>query len=137
MSKEIVQIINQDTFKSVDEEERLFTAVVLRPEVVDAHGDIYSESVVKQACHDFNRLVLSNGGTNVQHAVDVDKSAIEFVESFISPCDIEYANGKALKGDWVATAKIHNDKIWDACKSGQFTGFSVGCTAKLEVLDGS
>lgn len=102
--------------------------------MVDAHGDIYSADVVKQAAHDFARFVLSNGGANIQHQVDVDKSTIEFVESFVAPIDMPYENGDVLKGDWVATAKIHNDEVWDMCKSGEFKSFSIGCSSMVEHL---
>ncbi len=120
-----------DLAKSLDEDERLFTAVVLRPEVVDAHGDIYSHDVVKQACHDYVAFCMNS---NVQHQFDVEKSEMAIVESYIAPCDIDFEKGKALKGDWVMTAKIHNDTLWDMCKSGKFTGFSVGCSGYFEEL---
>ena len=126
--------VEKDVIKNAQEEERLFTAVVLRPEVVDSHGDIYSYDVVKQAAHDFSRL-LGVAGANVQHMIDVDKGQMEFVESFIAPIDMSYEMGDVKKGDWVMTAKIHDDTLWEMCKDGTFTGFSVGCSSLVEMLD--
>lgn len=123
-----------DLAKSIDTDQRLFTAVVLRPEKVDSHGDIYSADVVKQACHDYVQHCMAS---NVQHLFDVEKSDMAIVESYIAPTDISFEQGDALKGDWVMTAKITNDVLWEACKAGEFTGFSVGCSSLLEELDES
>lgn len=135
MSDTIRVVTTCDLAKSVNEEERLFTAVVLRPNVVDAHGDIYDEDVVKQACHDFVAYCMNS---NLQHMMDVTKADLAFVESYIAPCDITEMYGKPVdvrKGDWVMTAKIGDDDIWKACKSGTFTGFSVGCSSLVEILE--
>lgn len=133
MSKELVRIVtgSHDIMKSINTDERLFTAVVLRPEVVDAHGDIYSHDVVKQACHDYVKHCMM---TNAQHQVDLQKSDMAIVESWIAPCDMVIGEGNVLAGDWVMTAYIANDDLWKACKAGSFTGFSVGCSSLLEIL---
>lgn len=118
--------------KSINEEERLFTAVVLRPEVVDSHGDIYSHDVVKQACHDYVRYCMN---TNLQHMLELEKSDMSIVESYIAPVDMSFEGGEVYKGDWIMTAKIENDDLWKACKDGCFTGFSVGVSGLVEELD--
>lgn len=118
--------------KSIDTDQRLFTAVVLRPETVDAHGDIYSHDVVKSACHDYVAYCMN---TNLQHMFDLEKSDMKIVESYIAPADITFEDGDVLKGDWVMTAKIENDDLWKACKAGDFTGFSVGCSGTTEELE--
>tara|TARA_R100001594_G_scaffold53735_1_gene87314 strand:- start:41293 stop:41706 length:414 start_codon:yes stop_codon:yes gene_type:complete len=134
MTKELSNISTHTTnlMKSIDESQRLFTAVVLRPEVVDAHGDIYSHDVVKQACHDYVSFCMN---TNLQHMFDLEKSDMRIVESYIAPADMSFEHGDVLKGDWVMTAKIENDDLWKACLSGDFTGFSVGCSGLVEELD--
>jgi len=121
-----------DVAKNVDLDEHLFTAVVLRPEVVDSHGDIYSAEVVKQACHDYVAYCMH---TNLQHSYDLEKSDMMIVESYIAPADLKLGEGDVLKGDWIMTAKINNEDLWKACKEGTFTGFSVGCSSLLEVLE--
>lgn len=134
MAEKLIEIVTRtcDIAKSVDEDERLFTAVVLRPEVVDSHGDIYSHDVVKQACHDYVSYCMN---TNLQHQFDLVKSDMRIVESFIAPCDMKIGEGDVIKGDWVMTAKIENEDLWKSCLSGNFTGFSVGCSSLLEELD--
>ena len=39
----------ENVAKALDSDKRLFTAVVLRPDVPDAHGDIYDEETVEKA----------------------------------------------------------------------------------------
>lgn len=118
--------------KSLNEDKRLFTAVVLRPEVVDSHGDIYSEEVVEKACHDYVQYCMNQ---NLQHWLDVEKQDVSVVESYIAPADMILGEGEVYKGDWVMTVKVHNDDIWKMCKDGSFTGFSVGCSASTEILE--
>jgi|SRR5690606_17656152 len=116
--------------KSINEEKRLFTAVVLRPDIPDAHGDIYDSDTVEKACHSFVQYCQKG---NMQHLVDTDD--IVFVENYIAPHDFQLGEGMIHKGDWVATAKINHEEIWKMCKDGTFTGFSVGCLATTESID--
>ncbi len=135
MNKNVKVVTTCDLVKSYSEEERLFTAVVLRPEVVDSHGDIYSAEVVKQAAHDFTKYCMQS---NLQHQVDVEKNSLAFVESYVAPCDMTEMYGKPVdvrKGDWIMTAKVSDDATWEACKNGTFTGFSVGCSSLVEELE--
>jgi len=116
--------------KEIKEEQRHFTAVVLRPDAVDADGDIYDAPVVEKACHDYNELCRK---ANLQHLVSLDKAAP--VESYIAPADFDLGGGQVKKGDWVMTMKIRDDDIWEECKKGTYTGFSIGCPGKVEMLD--
>lgn len=118
--------------KAVNTEKQLFTAVVLRPNTTDAHGDVYDESTVEDACHSFSQFCRK---ANLQHSVDVDNDSMVFVENYIAPQDFQLGEGMVHKGDWVATAKINNEAIWKACKEGKFTGFSVGCLATTEKIN--
>lgn len=119
--------------ESNGEEQRLFTAVVLRPNEVDGHKEIYSEDTVMKACHEYNEFCASG---NLQHMIQTDK--VVPVESWIAKADQELGEGIILKGDWVMTVRVDNDEIWDMCKKGVFTGFSVGCRAlssKLSITE--
>ena len=116
--------------KSVDTDKRLFTAVVLRPNAVDSHGDIYDEDVVEKACHDFNEFCRQG---NLQHLIQTD--LIVPVESWIAKSDMFLGKGEVLKGDWVMTSRIDNDEVWEMCKNGDFTGYSIGCISSVETLD--
>jgi len=115
--------------KSTNEHKRLFTAVVLRPNVPDYEGDIYDEEVVEKACHDFNEF-CSQG--NVQHLIQTD--LVVPVESWIAKSDFILGEGEVKAQDWVMSARIDNDELWDMCLKGDFTGFSIGCPALVEEL---
>ena len=119
----------KDVVKSIDNDKRLFTALVLRPDVVDAHGDVYGIDTVEKACHNFNEYCRS---ANLQHLVQTE--SIVFVESFIVKADHKVGESDVYKGDWIATARIDNDEVWEMCKSGDFTGFSIGASATVEEL---
>lgn len=120
----------ENVAKSVNIEKQLFTAVVLRPDVPDSHGDIYDSETVEKACHSFSQFCRK---ANIQHLVETDD--ITFVENYIAPQDFQLGEGTVSKGDWVAVAKINNEEIWKMCKDGTFTGFSVGCLATTEKID--
>ncbi len=116
--------------KSVDIEKQIFTAVVLRPNEVDAHGDIYDEDTVEKACHQYNSFCRK---ANLQHLVETDLATP--VESYIAPADFDLGNGQVKKGDWIMSMKVHDKELWEMCKEGKFTGFSVGCMAKTEKIN--
>ena len=120
----------QTVHKSIDEDKRLFTAIVLRPDVVDAHGDIYSKEVVEKACHDYNANCRQG---NLQHLIDTN--AVVPVESSIAKSSYKLGEGEVIEGDWVMTMKINHDEIWKACKEGLFTGLSVGARATIVMLE--
>lgn len=127
-----IKIYKADLAKGFDEEKRLFKAVILRPNQFDNDGadqDYYSEEVVEKACHDFNEHCQQG---NLGHIVNTD--LLKFVESYIADVDYPLGEGEILKGDWVGVLKIYDDETWQNCKDGAFTGFSIGCSAKVEVL---
>ncbi len=115
--------------KSVDVEKQHFTAVVLRPDVVDLHGDIYDAEVVEDACHQYNEVCRK---ANLQHLVQTELATP--IESYIAKSDFKLGEGEVLKGDWVMTMKIKDESIWKMCKEGTFTGFSVGCIGTTEAV---
>lgn len=118
--------------KSINKDKRLFTAVVLRPNTPDAHGDIYDEEVVEKACHDYNEFCRQG---NIQHLIQT--SLVVPVESWVAKADMQLGDGTIKKGDWVMTARVDDDTIWEMCKKGEFKGFSIGCKSLVENLDES
>ena len=116
--------------KSVNTEKRHFTSVVLRPDVPDLHGDIYNADVVEDACYDYNEHCRK---ANLQHLVQTELASP--IESYIAKSDFILGEGEVKAGDWVMTMKIHDPELWEKCKDGTFTGFSVGCMAATEVIN--
>jgi len=116
-----------DVVKSIDEDQRLFTCCVLRPDVVDAHGDIYSKETVEKAAYDF--LEYSGQG-NLMHIVNTDQVVV--VESWVAKSTYDYGNGSVIEGDWMMTLHILDDGLWDLAKAGELRGLSVGCKGACE-----
>ena len=117
--------------KSLNEEKRLATFLVLEPQdedltTSDLHGDWYDADTVESACHDFNRFCRK---ANLFHLVDT--TTFEFVESYITETEMNLGETFIKKGSWLA--KIHvNDSdsgnlVWESIKSGEFNGLSVQC----------
>lgn len=124
-------IEGEDIVKSFDEDLGLVTAVILRPNVTDLHGDIYDAAEVEKACFNFNTRCRN---TNVQHEKMAD---FDMVQSYISPVDCDLGSGQILKGDWLGTMyidPIKHDEVWKDVKEGKFTGFSIGCKASVEAI---
>lgn len=113
--------------KSADEL-REVTGIVLVPDEVDLHGDIYSEEEVHKAMISFNTLCRN---TKLQHSVEADAQVIE---SWQTKSD-DIIGGKLVKkGTWLMTMKLPEDE-WGMVKNGLFTGFSIGCIAKSEPIE--
>ena len=129
-ARELVSAIkNEDVvLKSVDEDQRLFLGVVLEPEEFDLHKDIYSSEEIRKACESEREYLQSN----VQHSIQVDSTVMEVTKSFIQEVEATIGDQVVKAGTWLREAKIHNDSIWDCVKSGEFTGWSIGCTAKCD-----
>lgn len=112
-------------------DKRLFTAVVLRPNEVDLHGDIYDYETVEKACHEYNEFC---GEGNLQHLIQT--KLVVPVESYISKTSHIEGNGQIVAGDWVMTVRVDDDEVWDMCQKGLFTGFSVGCKSLSREVEG-
>ena len=49
--------------------------------------------------------------------------------------DAKLGEGEVLAGDWIGTMHIDpSDPVWVQIRSGEFTGFSVGCKATVETI---
>lgn len=125
-SKHFVPIVK------VNEEEKTVTGIVLVPEEVDAHGDIYDAKVVRDAAHDFLSRYNETSTLGLMHK-DM-KRDFDVLESWIAP--IEFAHGTKLvkQGTWLMTVRVNESKIWEKVKKGELTGFSIGGKATVQEL---
>ena len=122
---ETVQIV-----KSVNEELKQATFVVMVPDEVDLHGDIISEEEVRKACYNFNKY------SNQANLFHITKTAtFEFAESFIAPTDFVLGDKFVSKGTWLATVQVLNDDLWELVKTGEVNGLSIGALASTEKVE--
>jgi hypothetical protein len=121
--------------KSLDEEQRTAMFVVLAPDEVDLHGDIYNAEEVEKACHSFS---LHCNKANLFHRVETENANI--VQNFINPSDFNLDDGRMIKkGSWLQVWYFPEtemgEEIWKAVKQGTINGVSIGATANVENLD--
>lgn len=107
------------------EEERFVLGVVLEPNTEDSQGDIYDEEEVRKAAHWYMEHGRKVG---LQHRKDVSDK-ITVIESYIMPTDTEVGGQMIKKGTWMMAVRVNDDDIWEAVKSGDLTGFSIGGSA--------
>lgn len=116
--------------KSTNEELKQATFLVLAPDEVDLHGDIYDATEVRKACHNFNQNSMT---ANLMHLVETDTFSI--VESYIEKVDIVLGEQLIKAGSWCCTIQVWDDFVWDEIKKGNLCGISVGCKAVPEDLN--
>lgn len=107
-------------FKS--EEERVVYGVVLEPGTKDLQGDIVRPADVRKACHEF---MMKSQKVGHEHNGPAHASIIE---NYIAPLDFECGGQSVKKGSWIMVTKIHDLNLWEAVKSGDITGYSIGGT---------
>lgn len=117
----IVQLVKA----SDSDEQRLVYGLVYEPGVEDAHGDTMTAPEIEKAAHGFmTHYARFEGDSGTDHLAKVGRDAITIVESFIAPADFTIGGQSFRKGSWVMAAKVWDDALWKAVKSGQFTGWS-------------
>lgn len=115
--------------KSVNEELKQATFIVMVPDAVDAHGDITSEDEVRKACFNFNKFCRE---PNLFHLTGTE--TFEFAESYTSPVDFQLGDREVKKGTWLATIQAKDDNLWELIKSGDIDGLSIGALASVEEI---
>ena len=125
---------NVPVFKQAQEELKQATFLVLSPDEVDLHGDIYDAVEVRKACHNFN---IHCRKANLLHLFDTD--AFSIVESYISPVDMQMGETIIKAGSWLAVIQVSDTEegslVWQDIKNGTLTGVSIGGVAQAEILD--
>jgi len=121
-------------FKTVDEDKRLVTGIVLIPDkpIYRSNGDdgyyVYLSSDTIETASQMYLLQHNHSNATIEHAEEV--KGLGLVESWIvtDPSnDKTNALGlSAEKGSWAATMKINNDDVWNNyVKTGKVNGFSI------------
>ena len=117
--------------KSLDEEQRKATFIVLAPDEVDLHGDTYSAETIEKACDNFRENCMQ---VNLAHLMMADDNLAVITESYIAPDDMNLNGVSVKKGSWLQTWKFNDESIWEGVKSGYWNGLSVQCNGLVEDL---
>jgi len=118
-----------------NEEQRIVTAVVLKPDATDAQGDIISPPVIEKAAYNF-LLNYRRGNTVGYMHRDMGRN-LQVVESYIAPSPLTISGRLIPEGSWVMSVKVFDDEIWKRVLAGEVTGFSIGGMAKVSKLPAS
>lgn len=122
---------NIPIIKQANEELKQATFLVLSPDEVDLHGDVYDANEVRKACHNFNTYCRK---ANLLHLFDTDTFSV--VESYIAPVSMQMGDTIIKAGSWLAVIQVSESEdgvaLWEGIKSGDFNGLSVQCTANTE-----
>lgn len=107
--------------------------VVLEPDSIDRNGDIVSEDVIIDACHEF-MINIPQKAVNFDHEENTDTPEAQFVENYILPSDFpgtdSDGNDFTLKaGSWLVGIKF-SDALWEKFVAGEFTGISLEGTGE-------
>ncbi len=127
---------NIPIIKQANEELKQATFLVLSPDEVDLHGDVYDANEVRKACHNFNTYCRK---ANLLHLFDTDTFSV--VESYIAPVGMQMGDTIIKAGSWLAVIQVSESEdgvtLWEGIKAGEYTGVSIGATANVEDLDGN
>ena len=121
---------NIPIIKQANEELKQATFLVLSPDEVDLHGDVYDANEVRKACHNFNTYCRK---ANLLHLFDTETFSI--AESYIAPVEMQMGETIIKAGSWVSVLQFHNEDIWKDVKDENFTGVSIGGTATVIDLE--
>ena len=138
-SEEKIPKIEIKVAKSLNEEKRLATFLVLEPQDADGttndlHSDWYDEEMVEQSCHNFNRYCMK---ANLLHLMPT--TAFQFIESYITKADMTLGGKYIKKGSWLATIYVDEselgEEIWQGIKSGKLNGLSIQAMGTIEKIE--
>ena len=109
----------------LDDEKQIAYGVVLEPDTVDAQGDRITKEEIEKACYWF--MEHSQKFREMHKGGKIDARV---VENYLAPQDLTFnINGKTEKvreGSWIMGVKVYDPETWHKCKSGEYTGFSIG-----------
>ena len=121
---------NIPIIKQANEELKQATFLVLSPDEVDLHKNVYNANEVHKACHNFNTYCRK---ANLLHLFDTDTFSV--VESYIAPVGMQMGDTIIKAGSWLSVLQFTDEDIWTEVKTGNYTGVSIGAKADAEDLE--
>ena len=111
-----------------DDEARIVYGVVLEPDTVDLQGDVLTLDTIENAAHKYLITHRTVGDSHSRAA------GAEVVESYLAPADLELGGQIISRGTWIMGVHVTDDDLWQAVKSGDYTGFSIGGVGERKEL---
>ena len=122
-SESVDKTFNVSVLKADEtDEERFVLGAVLIPDETDLQDDLITAEEIEHAAHQF---MINKGDIGIQHEEWPQNAAI-IVETYVVRQDLDINDQHVIKGSWMLGLKILSDEMWNAVKSGELTGFSIG-----------
>ena len=112
-----------------DDDKRIVYGVVLEPHSVDLQGDVLAIDTIETAAHKYLSEHRTVGDSHSRLA------GAEVVESYLAPADMELGGQLITQGTWVMGVHVTNERLWQAVKSGGYSGFSIGGKGERKAID--
>lgn len=100
------------------------TFVILEPDLQDFNGQTITEDEIIKTAHEFVRN-LSDKYVNIDHENDTKQADVVFVESFVTPVELELGGDTIKKWSWLVAFKFLTASKWQALLDGEFVGVSM------------
>ncbi len=123
------------TYKVVDEEKHIIRGVVMRADFpiyrYDEQNGEYFIVFTKEVIRELAQKYLAEGranNVNVMHLAGSDVEGVEMVQFFIkdTAAGVNPAGFEVIEdGSLFAEYHVTNEEIWQACKDGEYRGFSI------------
>ena len=107
------------------------TFVILEPGVMDLNGQEISEEEIIKTAHEF-MINLTEKYVNLNHSKNTEQDDVVFVESYVSPVDMDISDEKIKKGTWLVAFKFLSADKWQMLLDGDITGVSMEGTGWVE-----
>ena len=100
----------------------------------DAHGEQMTLDEIRKMVDSLNRAV-ANGKlkSNINHSVDVE--GFHVVKAWVNECDCMIGDTLVLEGFPLVKIKFTDKRLWEARKSGELMGISIGAIGEREVMN--
>lgn len=130
-SPKMQNIIKTERIIKTETSNQTATFVILEPGVMDLNGQEISEEEIIKTAHEF-MMNLTEKYVNVNHEAKTEQDDVIFVESYVSPVEMDIADEKIKKGTWLVAFKFLSADKWQMLIDGDITGVSMEGTGWVE-----
>lgn len=106
------------------ESHKTVTFVILEPWLEDRNWDIISADEIIKTAHEFV-LNLDKKYVNVDHQEGTELEWVYFVESFVLPVDMSFADGDVVAWSRLVAFKFEDDTLYQQVLDGEFVWVSM------------
>lgn len=114
-----------------DEDKRLVFGIVYSPGEIDSQGDMTDAAEIEKAAYGFLKASRTGSGVDKDHTFTPEGGAFVAESWIVRKGDPIFPDQP--EGSWAVAIKVDTDELWNAVKSGDIGGLSMGGLADVEV----